>query len=491
MIESHKKTVQQAHNKPVRTRFAPSPTGPMHLGGARTALFNWLFARQHNGKFILRIEDTDIERSKPEYERDIIEGLKWLNFDFDEGPDKGGEFGPYRQSERLDIYETYLKKLLDENKAYYCFCTKEELEGDRQAMMSQGLAPKYGGRCRNLSKDEIEKRLNEGKNAVIRFKILEHEIEVHDLIRGKIKFDAGLIGDIIIAKNIKSPLFNFAGAVDDYEMKITHVIRGEDHLSNTPKQILIGQALGFEEIKYAHLPLILAPDRSKLSKRYLDTSLNDYRCKGYLSQTMVNFIALLGWHPKDEKEILSLEELLQEFEIKRVQKAGAVFNIEKLDWLNASYIRGMEAVDLVKELENFIPDEWHKNKKLLIKAVAIEKERMKKLTDFKEGADFFFELSDYEPKLLIWKDMTPSAVTDNLRLVMIELEKIPEIDFNRENLEAALMFLAEAVGKGELFWPLRVGVSGKQFSPPPFEIMEAIGKEETLKRIDRAIKNLS
>ncbi|MCX6702940.1 MAG: glutamate--tRNA ligase, partial [Candidatus Wolfebacteria bacterium] len=261
------------NKKDVRVRFAPSPTGLLHIGGARTALFNWLFAENQGGKLILRIEDTDKERSKPEYEKDIIEGLSWLGLDWDEGPDKGGEFGPYRQSERLSVYEKYLNQLLEEKKAYYCFCSKEDLEADRQAMLAQGMAPKYSGRCRGIEKKEAELRIKNNESAVVRFRVPEAEVEVNDLIRGKVTFDAGLMGDMIIARNPKEPLYNFTAAIDDYLMKITHVIRGEEHLSNTPKQVLLQKALGFDEVKYAHIPLILNSDRSKMSKRHLDTSL--------------------------------------------------------------------------------------------------------------------------------------------------------------------------------------------------------------------------
>ena len=289
----------------------------------------------------MRIEDTDVERSNIEYEKDIIDGLKWLGINWDEGPDIGGPYGAYRQSERLDIYEKYLQKLIDGDKAFYCFCSKEELEADRQAMLSQGIAPRYSGKCRNFPKEKTKERLNKGEGSVIRFKMPEIELEFNDLIRGKITVDTGLMGDIVIARNLRSPLFIFAGVVDDFEMKITHVIRGEDHISNTPKQILIQKALEFDEVKYAHLPLILAPDRSKLSKRYIETSLDEYKKLGYLPEALVNFMALLGWHPQDDREILKKDELISEFDIKRVQKAGAVFNIDKLEWLNAQYIRSI------------------------------------------------------------------------------------------------------------------------------------------------------
>ncbi len=482
--------------KEVRVRLAPSPTGPFHLGTARTALFNWLFAKKNAGKFILRIEDTDIERSEKKYEEDIIKGLKWLGLDWDEGPGYDGEYGPYCQSKRRDIYEKYLKKLLDENKAYYCFCSKEELENDRQAMLAQGLSPKYSGKCRNLAKEKT------GEEGVIRFKTSKIEIEFNDSIRGKIKFNPILIGDIVIAKNLKTPLFNFAVVVDDFEMKISHVIRGEDHISNTPKQILIQKALGFNELKYAHLPLILAPDRSKLSKRYIETSVLDYKNEGYLADALVNFLAFLGWHPEDNREMLKREELINEFSLKRVQKAGAIFNLEKLEWLNSQYIKQVNETDLVKALKEFIPLEWNENKKLLLKIVAIEKERIKKLASFKELAGFFFKLPDYDSQLLKWPRSTlplASPIADgqnpviekiiiNLKLLLETLKEVSEENFLKIELENKIMPLTEVWGRGELLWPLRVALSGRQASPGPFEIMEILGKEETLKRVKLAIK---
>ena len=483
--------IADGSKKPIRIRFAPSPTGPLHIGSARTTLFNWLFAKQHNGRFILRVDDTDTERSKPEYEQNIIAGLKWLELNWDEGPDIGGSYGPYRQSERLDIYEKYLRRLLDENKAYYCFCSKEELEEERKAMLSQGLSPKYSGKCRNLSKEESGKQIERGDSSVIRFKTPPKEVEFNDLIRGKIKFDASLIGDIVIAKNLREPLYNFATPIDDFEMKITHIIRGEDHLPNTPKQILIQEAFNFNEIKYAHLPLILAPDRSKLSKRYLETSLNDYRLNGYLPETIVNFLALLGWHPEDDQEILNLQELIQKFNLKKIQKAGAIFNIEKLEWLNAQYIKKTDSVELAEKIKDFIPENWQTKKDLLVKTIEAEKERMKTLADFKELADFFFELPDYEPSILKWQEMENEKIAANLKLLRTEPENIDGMNFNKDNLEKIIMPLTEVWGRGELLWPLRAALSGKRASPGPFEIMEILGEQETLKRLDTAITKLS
>lgn len=481
----------------VRVRFAPSPTGSFHIGSVRTTLFNWLFAKNQGGKFILRIEDTDIERSKKEYETDILESLGWLGLDWDEGPDPldpskyRGDFGPYRQSERLSIYKGYLSRLLAENKAYWCFCSKEDLEIERQAMLAQGLAPKYSGKCGKITSEEAEKRLKSGEKAVIRFRTFQSEISFTDIIRGPIKFDSSLLGDIVIAKSLKEPLFNFAGAIDDAEMKITHVIRGEDHISNTPKQILIQKALGFPEPKYAHLPLILSMDRSKLSKRYLEASLLGYKKSGYLADAMVNFIAFLGWHPKDDKDIMSREELIKEFDLKRVQKAGAVFNQGKLDWLNAQYIKKISIKEVKEIMEDFIPLEWLKNEILLLKAFNLEKERINKLSDFRELAGFFFELSDYKPELLKWKEMEKEKVVSNLKILVDEIEKMNEKDFALGKIENKIMPLTEALGKGELLWPLRAALSGKDASPSPFEIMDALGKDETLKRLKIAIKKLS
>ncbi len=469
-------------SKNIRVRFAPSPTGPLHIGSVRTALFNWLFAKNQGGKFILRIEDTDIERSKKEYENDIIKGLKWLGLDWDEGP--------HRQSERLEIYEKYLKKLINEDKAYYCFCSKEELEADRQAMLSQGIAPRYSGKCRHIPKEESGVKVKKGDNAVIRFRVPPREIEFTDLIRGKVKFNAELIGDIVIAKNLKEPLYNFSVVVDDYEMKISHVIRGEDHLANTPKQIAIQEALGFESVKYVHLPLILTSERRKMSKRYLDVALEDYRQNGYLAEAIVNFTALLGWHPSDEREIFSLEELTKEFNIKRVQKSGAVFNIDKLDWLNSQYIKKMDASELALDIKSFIPLPWQTDETLLIKAIGVEKERIKTLAEFKNLAGFFFELPNYDAKFLIWRETSSEKTAENLKMLANRLDKIDEISFNKVSLEQIIMPFTENYGVGDLLWPLRAALSGKQASPGPFEILEVLGKKESLKRIEIAINKL-
>lgn len=484
--------------KSVRVRFAPSPTGLFHLGSARTALFNWVFAKQQGGTFILRIEDTDKERSKREYEENIFDSLRWLGLTWDEGPSfveisegkpdsQKGKFGPYRQSERLPTYEKYLKELLDSRKAYYCYCTKEELEAQREAMTSQGLPPKYSGQCRNLENPPAGKTPE-----LIRFKMPEVKVEFKDMIRGQVVFDSGLFGDIPIAKNLQSPLYNFAVVVDDELMDISHVIRGEDHLSNTPKQILFGRALGFKEPTYAHLPLILAADRSKLSKRYAETSLMGYETQGYLPEAMLNFLILLGWHPKDNKEVFSIKELVEIFDIKRVQKAGAIFNEEKLAWLNGEHLRVAESIRLAELILPAAREKFGEvDGKKLLKIIELEKDRLKTLGEFNDLAGFFFELPEYEWGMLIWNKEDKEKIKESLIATQGAFEKIPEEKFTKEFLSEALVPVAASFGgRGVVFWPLRVSLSGAKASPDPIAIAEILGREETLRRVEKAIKKI-
>lgn len=496
----------------VRVRFAPSPTGSFHIGGARTALFNYLFAKKNKGKFILRIEDTDVERSNLKWEKEILDSLLWLKIKWD------GK--PYRQSERIKIYEKYLKKLLEENKAYFCFCTPEELEGERQEQLKEGKAPKYSGRCAILSKEEAEKFKKEGRPSVIRFRVPSKIIAIDDLIRGKIKFDTLLIGDTVIAKDEKTPLYNFSCAVDDFEMKISHVIRGEDHISNTPKQILIQEALNFPRPKYAHIPLTLGRDRTKLSKRHGAVSISEYKNQGYLAEAMVNFMALLGWNPGTEKEIFSMKELIKEFSLEKMTKSGAIFNIERLDWMNGYYIRQKSIEDLTKLCIPYLIDAKlisPKGKKYQIREtdeeisenqlqniVRLSQERLKKLSEIGELTSFFFkEKLDYNKELLKWKNMSDEELKISLEKLEKIISKVEEKNFKKEVLEKLLMEESDNRGvgpvpespsaarygvkdRGKLFWPLRVALSGKKASPGPCEIAEVLGKEKTLKRIKEA-----
>ncbi len=465
-----------------RVRFAPSPTGPFSLGNARTALFNWLFARNTSGIFILRIENTDQERSQKRYEQELLESLSWLGIDWDEGP--------IRQSERGEIYERYLRRLIEEKKAYYCFCSPEELEKERQAQLSQGLSPRYSGRCRHLSEEEVIKRTKRESPHVIRFKMPGKKISFPDLVRGSVEFNTELLGDIIIAKSFTEPLYNFVAAIDDYEMNITHVIRGEDHLPNTPKQLAIQEALGLKHPTYAHLPLILGPDRKKLSKRYLAKSVSDFKNEGFLPQAMVNFLALLGWHPEKDREVLGKEELVREFRLMRVQKGGAIFNEEKLYWLNAHYIKNMSADQLMEYLTPFIPQPWLKEKEKLDRVVGLVQERIKALSEFPELARFFFELPDYPRELLRWRETPDPVIYENLGECQKILEEMHPDIFSGEVAEKKLQLLAEDRGKGEVLWPLRVALSGQNNSPSPFEIINVLGRNESLQRITVALKKM-
>jgi len=475
----------------VRVRLAPSPTGPLHLGTARTGLFNWLFARQNGGKFILRIEDTDKERSERIFEEGIVEGLSWLGLDWDEGPaskhqkSESGDFGPYRQSERIKFYKKYLQKLLDERLAYYCYCTKDELEVQRQVMIAEGLPPKYNGHCRNATPSK-------GRTPqIIRFSAPEAKIEFDDMVRGRVVFDGSLLGDMVIAKDLETPLYNFVVVVDDYEMKITHVIRGEDHLSNTPKQILIQRALGFTELVYGHLPLILDSNRAKLSKRYAETSLLNYRDKGYLPEAMVNFMALLGWHPSDNQEIFSLDQLIRSFDIKKVQKAGAIFDHEKLDWVSGEHIRRMDLDKLALFFKPVIEEKGFTfDGEFTKKLLASERARMKVLGDFWPIMGFFFELTPFEAKLLRWKDEILPDVKIILGKIYGVLDAIPAESFHEEPLRVGLDALATEFGKGTVFWPLRVSLSGRSISPDPIQIATLLGRERALQRIKLAIEKL-
>lgn len=510
----------------VRVRFSPSPTGSLHIGSARTALFNYLFAKKNEGSFVLRIEDTDLERSEKRFEEDIIDNLKWLGIEWSEGPDIGGKYEPYRQTERTASYAKYLEKLLSEDKAYHCFCSEEELEAERQYRMSIGEPPIYSGKCAQLSEAIVKKNLSEGKKSVIRFKVPSKKIIFDDLIREKVEFDTGLMGDIVIAKDLKTPLYNFAVTADDFEMKISHVIRGEDHISNTPKQILIQEALGFNQLIYAHLPLILGTDRSKLSKRHGSVTVSEYRKEGYLPETLINFMAFLGWNPGDEREIYSLPSLVKEFSLEKVQKGGAIFNNRKLDFLNGFYLRKKSTEKLTEFCLPYLIEEGlitpifkseqyppayggiqitqeyiisQTKEKIefegLERIISIYKERLKKLSEISDLVDFFFEDKlKYGKDLLRWKEMPDGEIKDSLDILEKTLSAIELANWTKAGLEAVLLPetskrgqpMAERGDKGKLLWPLRVALTGKEASATPFAIAEILGKEKTLKRIKEA-----
>ena len=510
-----------------RVRIAPSPTGLFHIGTARTALFNYLFAKKYNGVFVLRMEDTDEERSKKEFENDILDGLEWLKIFWDEGIDPKnpkeyiGKFGPYRQSERKEIYKKYIQKLLKTGMAYYCFCSKEELYAQRQYQMSIGEPPHYTGKCRNLSESTIKKYIEEGRPSVIRFKTPSKKISFNDLIKGKIEIDTSLLGDIVIAKSESSPLYNLAVVIDDYEMQISHVLRGEDHISNTPKQLLIQEALGLPLIEYGHFPLILGPDKSKLSKRHGATSITEYQDMGYLAESLINFMVFLGWNPGGEKEIYSLNILAKEFSLEWCRKSSAMFNLKKLDWLNGFYIRnkstakitelclpyliqdnliqpifekggvlpGIGAVELQKKYLIFGTKEKI-SIELLEKIIELYKERLKFLSEIPDLVDFFFKKElNYPKDMLLWKNMDEKTLRMALEATKIALTGIEENSWTKSNIEEILAQKTaemDIANRGYVLWPFRVALSGKKASAPPFDIAEIIGKEKTLKRLEQA-----
>lgn len=450
-----------------RTRMAPAPTGFLHVGTARTAIFNWLFARKHKGAFVLRIEDTDKERSKKEFEEDILEGFKWLGLEWDEY---------YRQSERIEIYQTYLERLLKEGKAFWCSHTKEELEAETERQRVAKEPPRH--RCGSRDEKRESGELIRLKNP------LGEKICFQDIVRGEICFGSNTLSDVSLAKDLETPLYNFAAVVDDHEMRVSHVIRGEDHIPNTPKQILISRALGFREPFWAHIALTLGKDRSKLSKRHDAIALREYRAQGYLSEAMLNYLALLGWNPGDEREIMSREELVEAFSLERLQKSNAIFDIVKLNWMNGEYIKMMfkdNPQKLIEQSEPFFSKFYATSQNSnLLKILEIEKDRIKTLSDLQESTDFFFEEPEYEGELLRWKS------AQKLANIKMHLENVKKIISEGGDV----MIYANQAGRGEVLWPLRVALSGRKASPGPFEIMEVLGKEETIMRIDRALAKL-
>ncbi len=460
----------------VRARMAPSPTGWLHVGTARATLFNYLFARKNGGAFILRMEDTDLARSDPKYEKDILEGLTWLGITWDEGP--------YRQSERLHIYEKYLQKLLREGKAFHCSHGKDDLEKERAEQMARREAPRHICAYREKGASSGIIRLKNDTAGTISF---------DDIIRGPIVFDASSLGDFSLAKDTHTPLFHFAVVVDDHEMNISHVIRGEDHIPNTPKHLVIARALGFSEPRYAHLPLILGPDKSKLSKRHGATAIHEYRAHGYLPEALINFMALLGWNPGDDREIFSLTELEHVFSLEHVQKSGAVFNREKLNWMNGEYIRALTPAALAERITPFLARAGHPtdDHALIERIAAVEQPRLKTLGEVGERAKLFFADPAYDTELLRWKGVQPfehiSAALEELARI---LTTMPPDAFTVHELTTRIMPTAEERGRGETLWPLRVALSGLTASPDPLEIMSVIGKNASLRRIHAAQKLL-
>jgi len=472
----------------IRVRFAPSPTGHLHIGGARTALFNYLFARHNNGKFILRIEDTDRTRSTEEYIEAIIEGMKWLKLEWDEGP--------FRQTDRFDVYRSYVNKLLREDKAYYCCCSPEELEQRRKEALAQGKPQKYDGRCRNLTKIQDSRFKIQEKNPAIRFKMpQEGQTVVNDMIRGQVTFKNDQLDDLIIMRSDGTPTYNFTVVVDDVDMKITHIIRGDDHLNNTPKQLHIYKALGYEIPLFAHLPMILGADKARLSKRHGATSVMAYKEMGYLPDALVNYLVRLGWSYGDQ-EVFTREELIKHFSFENIGKSSAVFNPEKLIWLNSQYIIKSNSEELAEmvipflENANIIRKGQIIDKQWLSKAIKTLQERAKTLVELANSLRYYIaEDVEYNEKA------KAKFLNENSLPYLKELkEGIESIsDFSALELEKVFKSIVDKHGikLGALAQPVRVAMTGGAESPGIFEVLEVLGKEKTLKRLERAIRTIA
>lgn len=479
--------------KNIRVRIAPSPSGNLHIGTARTALFNYLFAKKHVGKFILRIEDTDLERSNNEYIKNIFDSLKALGLTWDEGPDVDGPYGPYSQSERFDIYPKYAQILIDKGYAYECFCTPEELEAEKLISQEKKMAHVYSKKCKHLSEAEKEELRKQGRKPAIRFAVENKELIFNDLVKGELKFDTSLIGDFVIMKSNRTPTYNFAVVVDDMLMEITHVIRGEDHISNTPKQILMYEALGAKIPEFGHLGMILAPDRSKLSKRHGATGVSEFVEKGYLIDALVNFVALLGWSPSDGVEIKTVNEIAQDFRIHEVSSSNSIFEYDKLNWMNSQYIKKLSTEELKEKLLPFLTkyDLSELSEEKLLRMVEITREPLVILSDITDAVPYFFGNDvSIEPEV-----QTDVLNTETSQTVLKEVQYLVQNwDFDdEESLHHTLeelrnSFKEKGIKPKETMWAVRAAVTGRVKGADICAVLSVLGKEKVLKRIQNALK---
>lgn len=499
----------------VRTRFAPSPTGYLHIGGLRTALYNYLFAKKHGGDFILRIEDTDQKRLVDDATKKLVKTLG-IFFEWNEGlrqkagskepgatleTQNFGEYGPYVQSERLDIYKEYAEKLIATGKAYRCFCTSERLDALRKEQQAQKEPTRYDGRCHTLSATETDTALSEGKPSVIRLRVdAGEDVHVIDLVRGELSFSRNTIDDQVLLKSDGFPTYHLASVVDDHLMKITHVIRGEEWLPSTPKHVLLYEAFGWTPPAFAHIPLLLNPDRSKLSKRQGDVSVEEYLAKGYLPEALVNFVALLGWNPGEgsTQEIFSMDELIEHFDLDHVHKGGAVFDVKKLDWLSAEYLKKLSEEDFAIQALHFLEKKpWFiklppeaKTPEIIRRASHIERDRIAKLSDIGEASRFFFEDPAIEPTLIPWKGNSPEITITTLQNAYTLLSELQDDAWEHHEHLSAILLDAAGEKRGDFLWPLRAALSGEKKSPPPGEIAWVIGREASLRRIQATMNSL-
>lgn len=479
-------------SKKNRLRFAPSPTGFLHIGNLRSALFSYLLAKNLKGKIILRIEDTDQKREVGGAIEKLLNIMSWVGIKFDEGPNINGRYGPYVQSQRKKIYKKLSDKLLREEKAYRCFCSPERLEEMRQEQEKNKQAPKYDGQCRHLSPEEIEEKIKEGKKFVIRQKMPNKgNVIVRDELRGEIEFSADNLDDQVLIKSNGMPTYQFANVVDDHLMKISHVTRGDEWLPSFPKNILLYKAFNWTPPKFIHLPLILNKGGGKLSKRQGDVFVEDYRQKGYLPEAIINFSVLLGWHPKDEQELFSLEDLEKIFNIDGLGTSPAIFDLEKLDYYNAHYIRQKTDEELLELCKPYFQEKNIpiNNEEELSRYISLAKDRMKKLEDVVELTSFLFKLPNYTQDLLQWKNLELQDIKTNLEELKVQLLDVKDHNWKKEYLEKHIISWIKGNNNknGDYLWPLRVALSGLKNSPSPFEIAWAIGKKETLERIKLAI----
>ncbi len=484
--------------RPVRVRFAPSPTGIPHVGNIRTAMSNWLFARHSEGKFILRIEDTDGARRVEGAVEAIMDSLSWLGLDWDEGPNVGGDYGPYVQSERLEMYQQAAARLVEQGDAYRCYCSPERLKEMREEQVSRKQPPGYDRLCRELTDKQCAEKESDGVKPVVRFKTpLEGRTTYNDVIFGEVTFEHGTLDDFVLLKSDGYPTYHLANVVDDHAMEISHVIRAEEWISSVPRHLLLYRALGLEPPEFVHHPMILGPDRAKLSKRHGDVSLLAFREKGYLSETMFNFLALIGWSLDDKTELLTRQELVDNFSLERIGKTGALFDRQKLDWMNGIYIRSLSQEDFTQRalpfLESGLPAEVKRplSTEYIGQMLPLIQERAKTLAEVPDLVGFFFvDESDYEADSLIGKNMTAQSAIRALEVSEQRLEGLA--NFDTETLENLLRPLAEELElkTGQLFGTLRVATTGRTAAPPLFQTMTVLGKEVCLRRIKAALAKL-
>ncbi len=482
-------------NETPRVRFAPSPTGYLHIGGLRTALYNFLYAKNNNGKLILRIEDTDRNRFVEGALENLLDTLKWSGIVVDEGPENPGESGPYIQSERLEIYRSYAEKLIEDGLAYYAFDTPERLKALRDEQYKNKLQPIYDKAALKLSPEQVKQKLDNGEPHVIRMNVKPGpKVIVNDIIRGKVEFERAIIDDQIILKSDGYPTYHLANVVDDHMMKITHVIRGEEWLPSTPKHVLLYEYLGWELPEFAHLPLLLNSDRSKLSKRQGDVAVEDYKEKGYFSEALLNFVALLGWSAGDDKEFYLLDEMIDKFSLERVQKSGAIFNVDKLNWINSEHLKARDNDELLPLLKSELTKSEFSNLEFedeyLLKVIQAMKERVTFMKDYLELSPYFFKPpAEYDPIIVQkrWKEETPAQLT----ALRDEYETLDNP--SKEDYENTLKKVAEKldIGAGKLIHPVRLAVSGIGVGPGVYDLLDALGKEEVIKRINTALNSIT